>query len=83
MYELTKDLSGLPEGICRLGNMLEFHGECMAVSTIHHTIRWKQWTIFSTNMHASMLQTFHAWPDASFSNKYSCSGPLGFEFFLG
>ena len=56
MYELTKDLSGLPEGICRLGNMLEFHGECMAVSTIHHTIRWKQWTIFSTNMHASMLK---------------------------
>ena len=67
-YELSKDLSGLPEGIYRLGNMLEFYGEYMAVFTIHHTIRWKQWTIFSINMYASMLQTFYAWPDASFSN---------------
>ena len=38
-YELTKDLSRLSEGICMLGNMLEFHGECIAVSPNHHTIR--------------------------------------------
>ena len=59
-----------------LGNMLEFHGECMAVSTIHHTFRGKQGEIFSANMHASSLfQTFHAYPNlpsmagASFSNR--------------
>ena len=39
-----------------LGNMPEIHGECIAVSTIHHTNLWKQRKIFSTKMHASMLQ---------------------------